>query len=70
MNQVRGMSVKQFYDTVNEMRKVYSFKDDVSYLDDFRELTTGYNRQVCIHTIDEETGVEVVLCKGVEREVL
>lgn len=69
MNHVRGMSVSQFNDIVNEMRLVYPFKDETTYLDDFHELSTGCNRQVCIHTIDSRTGVEVVLCKGVEREV-
>lgn len=69
MNRVRGMSISQFNDTVNEMRLVYPFKDDETYLDDFTELTTGSNRQVCLHTTDKRTGVQVVLCKGVEWEV-
>ena len=67
MNRVRGMTIEQFNNTLDEMRTVYAFKDDTTTLDEFTDLLTRSNRQVCVHTVDMETGVEVVLCKGVDN---
>lgn len=66
MNRVRGMTIKQFNDTIDTMRSVYNFRDEFTSLDEFTDFRTESNRQVCIHTIDDATGVEVVLCKGVD----
>lgn len=66
MNRVRGMTIKQFNEILNDMRSVYPFRDEFTSLDEFTDLRTGSNRQVCIHTIDDKTGVEIVLCKGAD----
>ena len=66
MNIVRGMTIKQFNEILNDMRSIYPFRDEFTSLDEFTDLRTGSNRQVCIHTIDDKTGVEIVLCKGVD----
>jgi hypothetical protein len=66
MNRVRGMTIKQFNEILNDMRQIYNFRDEFTSLDEFQDLRTGSNRQVCIHTIDDKTGVEIVLCKGAD----
>lgn len=66
MNRVRGMTIKQFNEILNELRSVYNFKDELTRLDDFSEPETRYNRKVSIYTVDEKTGVEVHLSKGAE----
>ena len=68
MNRVRGMTIKKFNEILDDMTSVYNFKDELTSLDEFTDLRTGCNRQVCIHTIDEQTGVEVVLCKGADLD--
>ena len=66
MNRVRGMTIKQFNEILNDMRSVYPFRDEFTYLDEFTDLRTGSDRQVCVHTIDDKNGVEIVLCKGAD----
>lgn len=66
MNRVRGMTIKQFNEILDDMRSIYPFRDEFTSLDEFADLRTGSNRQVCIHTIDDKTGVEIVLCKGAD----
>ena len=65
MNNVRGMTLKQLNDVLDEMYKIYPFKPETTRLGDFRDLTTDSLRQVEIVTIDDATGVQVVLAKGV-----
>ena len=64
MNRVSGMTIKQFNESVEEMRTVYKFNDESARIEDFHDMQTGFNRQVCIHAIDDKTGVEIVMCKG------
>ena len=65
MNNVRGMTLKQLNDTLDQMHTVYPFKPETTRLGDFRDLTTDALRQVEIVTIDDATGVQIVLTKGV-----
>lgn len=63
---MRGMTIKQFNEILDVMRSIYPFEDELTSLDEFTDLRTGSNRQVCIHTVDDKTGVEIVLCKGAD----
>lgn len=62
----RGGTVKQFKDTLDEMKKVYNYKDEktrLSVMESSRNLSPS---SVCIVTTDEGTGVEVRMFKEVE----
>lgn len=68
--ELRG-TVKQYIDALNEMKKVYSFNDDETYmsiLDNYvRDSKNSFN-ELRIETIDKETGIEVFLTKVVKCE--
>ena len=65
MNNVRGMTLKQLNDVLDEMHSIYPFKPETTRLGDFRDINTGASRQVEIVTKDESTGIDIVLAKGV-----
>ena len=65
MTNTGGMTIKQFKETVEEMRTVYPFKDENAYLGNLRDIKSDEMRQIDIHTMDEKTGVFIVLSKGV-----
>lgn len=67
MTRTCGMTLKQFKETVEEMRTVYPFKDETAYLGDLRDIRCDELRQIDIHTTDERTGVDIVLSKGVKE---
>ena len=67
MNNVRGMTIKEFNDVLNEMHCIYPFKPETTHLGDLRDIITDAIRQVEIITTDEETGIKIVMAKGVER---
>ena len=67
MNNVRGMTIKEFNDVLNEMHGIYPFKPETTHLGDLRDIITDAIRQVEIITTDEETGIKIVMAKGVER---
>ena len=69
MTNVKGMTLKQFNDTIKDMRTVYNFKDDETRLISLMDLRSDSLRSVEIITQDEATGVTVVLKKGVELDV-
>lgn len=64
----RGITVKQFKDTLETLRKVYNFDDEKTRLSDCVDASTGGIGEVEIITTDEETGVSVILAKSVEAE--
>lgn len=65
MNRVRGMTLKQFNEVVEDMRSVYKFKNENAILNNLIDLRTGANMEVEIHTVDEKTGVFITMQKGV-----
>lgn len=67
MTNVRGMTIKEFNDVLKTMHGIYPFKPETTYLGEFREMITDSLRQVEIITTDEETGIKIVMAKGVER---
>lgn len=69
MTNVKGMTLKQFNDTIKDMRTVYDFKDYETRLISLMDLPSDSLRSVEIITQDEETGVTVILKKGVEVDL-
>lgn len=69
MNNVRGMTLKQFYDVLEEMRTIYPFEADKTYLGELRDLQSGSLMNVEIVTRDEKTGVQIVMSKGVDFRI-
>lgn len=65
MNNVRGMSLQQFYDVLEDMRKIYPFEANKTYLGNLRDLPSDSLRNVEIITMDEKTGIQIVMSKGV-----
>ena len=65
MTNVRGMTLKQFYDVLEDMRTIYPFEADKTYLGNLRDLPSDSILNVEILTKDEKTGVEIILRKGV-----
>ena len=66
MNNLHGMTLQQFYDTLEIMRSIYPFDAEKTYLGNLRDLPSDSFRNVEIITRDEKTGVQIVLSKGVE----
>lgn len=57
-------TVKQFKDMIEEMRTVYPFEDDKTYLST-HNIVSGDNSRLEIQTKDEKTGVDIVMSKHV-----
>lgn len=68
MNNVRGMTLKQFHDALEVMRTIYPFQDDKTCLGNLKDLPSDSFRNVEIITIDEKTGIQIVMSKGVNDE--
>lgn len=68
MNNVHGMSLQQFYDVLEDMRTIYPFEADKTYLGNLKDLPSDSFRNVEIITRDEKTGIQIVMSKGVEHE--
>ncbi len=66
MTDPKGMTIKQFKDEIEQMRKCYSFKDEDAFLGNMIGATSLCVNHIEIHADDEETGVHVVLTKDVE----
>ena len=67
MNNVKGMTIKEFNDVLNTMHGIYPFKPETTYLGDFKDVIFDSLRQVEIVTTDEETGIKIIMAKSVER---
>lgn len=64
----KGMNgtVKQFKDTLEEMRKIYPFKDDETRLST-HNIISRENNYLQIQTVDDETGISVCLAKHIDK---
>ena len=69
MNDMRGMSLTQMKEVLDEMRSVYKYDETRTYLGDLRDLNSCSQRRVEIMTVDEKTDVTVVMSKKVKPEV-
>lgn len=55
-------TVKQFKDMLEEMKTIYPYKDEKTHLSTHDVFTMG-NRALEISTIDEKTGIKIVMAK-------
>lgn len=69
MTNVRGMTLQQFYDVLEDMRTIYPFEADKTYLGDLRDLQSDSLMNVEILTKDEKTGIQIVMSKGVDFRI-
>jgi hypothetical protein len=66
---MRGGTVKQFKDLLEEMKKVYSYKDEKTFLSTYDEQRL-VPFAVTVITEDEQTGVEIRMHKRIEEKQL
>lgn len=66
---MQGGTVKQFMDALEEMRKVYAFKDEATRLCT-SNMRTMCHDMVTIRTVDEKTGVYIEMSKDIPHEEL
>ena len=55
-------TVKQFYDALEEMRTIYPFRDDNTFMGTENPTTMQHDR-LSIHTVDEETKIQITMEK-------
>lgn len=62
---MRG-TVKQFKDMLQEMKSIYPYDEEKTYLstDSIRDMSHSHLE---LRTVDEKTGVTIVMAKDVER---
>lgn len=65
-----GMTIAQFKEIVEDMRKCYPFTDDGAQLGNLLDPlgNSASVRQVELHTTDEETGVFITMRKAIPNE--
>lgn len=68
MTDLRGMTIREFNDTLAEMKTIYDFDPDKTKLGDTRDPRANEHRRVEIYTTDEKTGIDIMLAKHVGRE--
>lgn len=60
-------TVKQFKDTLEEMKTIYPYEDDKTYIQTRNDLVELGHNNLCLVNTDEKTGVLVELSKKVVR---
>lgn len=60
-------TVKQFKDTLEEMRSIYPFEDDKTYIQT-RDIVSLGNDHLSLATTDEKTGILIEMSKKVTGE--
>ena len=65
MTHLRGMTLEQFNGLVEDMRKVYKFKDDKTKIIDTHDLATDANTLLELYVHDDANDVDVRLSKGI-----
>lgn len=59
-------TVKQFKDTLEQMKTIYNFDDEKTYIQT-RNLESNYRDTVSIVTCDENTGITIEMTKNVTK---
>ena len=68
MTDVRGMTVKQFKDSIDDMRKIIDFTDEEAQIVNLNDLRAMTNKQIDI--VFKRNDITVALSKGVDLEEL
>lgn len=55
-------TIKQFKDAIEEMRKIYPFKDEYTQLSTYNIMSKEHN-MLELRTVDKETGITVCMSK-------
>ena len=63
----RGGTVKQFKDILDEMKKIYPYDDERTRLYTL-DLTTQSPSRVEIYTVDDSTGIDILMRKFINQE--
>ena len=66
MTNVRGMTVKQFKDSIDDMKKIVDFTDEEAKIVNLNDLRAMTNRQIDI--VFERNDITVALSKSVDLE--
>ena len=61
------MTLKDFNDTIENMRKAYKFKDEETTLLGIRDIISGTNIRISIATYDKKTGTEIQMACSVKQ---
>lgn len=64
MTRLRGMSLTDFNNIVETMRKVYPFKDDEAIIVDTHEMDSDTHAQLDLFVYNKEHDVKIRLNKG------
>lgn len=64
----RGMTIKQLYGIIDDMRKIYDFEDDKTHITNMLDMPSESINCLEITTFDEATGIQITMQKGAERE--
>lgn len=65
MTKLYGMTVKQLKDTLDEMKTVYPYKDETTRMGEVKEFDPPHVCHVELITMDEPTGIRIVMSKSV-----
>lgn len=68
MTNVRGMTVKQFKDSIDDMKKIVDFTDEEAQIVNLNDLRAMTNRQIDI--VFQRNDITVALSKSVDLEEL
>lgn len=66
MTRARGMTIAQFKGIVEDMRKVYPFKDEDAQIVDTRDEMEDAHMVLDLYTFDKENGVGIRMHKSIE----
>lgn len=66
IRRVMRATVKQFMDGLEEMRKIYPFEDDKTYMGTENIESRQHNR-LSIYTVDEKTKIQITMEKYVSE---
>ena len=66
MTNLRGMTISQLNDTIEEMRAVYPFKNSEAKIVNTIHEPSASHRQLELYTVNEAHDVKVILMKEVE----
>lgn len=69
MTRVRGMSVTQFKEAIEDMRKIVDFTDEEAKIINLQDVMCDANRQIDI-TFTRNDDIRVNLSKGIPLDLL
>lgn len=68
MVELRGMTIKELNDVLDDMHSVYPFQNDKTMFGSIRDIRNMTPNNVEIITTDEKTGVQIIMSKAVTAE--